>query len=52
MRFSTDIRSCASMQRMRTSMLRKRRKSTVGLQENGCRGTTPEVDEWRATVGS
>ena len=43
--FSTDIRSCSLMQKMRTSTLRKTRMSTVGHRKNGCRGTTPEVDE-------
>ena len=37
-------------QRMRTSMLRKTRISTVGVRENGYRGTTAEVDEWRTLL--
>ena len=50
MRFSTDIQSCASMQRTRTSIPRKTRMSTAGLRENGARGTRSEVDERRALV--
>ena len=45
---TTDTPSCASMQKMRASMLRKTRMSTAGLRENGSRGPMPEVDEWRA----
>ena len=47
MQSNMDTQSCALMQKMRTFTLRKTRMSTVGHRKNGCRGTTPEVDEWR-----
>ena len=50
MLFSTEIRSCASMQKMRTSMLRKTRMSTVGLrkvQRYHARGGRVENPWWK-----
>ena len=47
-----DIHSCASVRKTRTSMLRKMRKSTVGLQKNGSSGIIREVVEWKILGGS
>ena len=52
MRSNTDVQSCASMWRTRTSMPMKTRKSTVGLQKNGSRGIMQELVEWRIHGGS
>ena len=39
------------VERTRTSMQRKTRKSTAGHPKNGSRGITPEEDEWRILGG-